>query len=325
MFGEICAHGVCENQQGDFLCLCHPGFTLDESGGNCTDIDECADSQSCMYGTCTNQAGSFTCTCPLGFELVVGGHGCVDRREGSCYAEVVDGGGGCGRRLGEQVGRSACCCGAGKAWGAECLACPEPGTEEYLLTCPGGPGFQPNQDTVVLEDIDECAKLPNLCGHGRCSNTFGNFMCSCHTGYRLNNVSRQCEDVDECGEGSLCSPGTCTNTAGGFHCTCPPDYKLSLDGRTCVDMRQEPCYLRQAAGQCSEPMVRPQTRLICCCSMGAAWGSQCSSCPPKVGQLTHLTTGCRGAPSIGPSVAGAAQARWSTPSLATWRRSTSAR
>jgi hypothetical protein len=286
MFDEICAHGRCENQRGDFLCFCDPGYILDESGGNCTDINECEDQQSCLFGECTNTEGSFICSCPTGFQLLEGGHGCVDRREGACYAELQEAGGRseCGRRLGEGVGRSACCCGAGRAWGPECLPCPGPGTEDYGLVCPGGRGFQPNQQTIILEDINECAALPNLCAHGRCSNTFGNFMCSCKTGYRLDNTTMRCLDVDECSSGpELCAPGTCQNTAGGFQCSCPADYVLSSDGTKCIDMRREPCYLGpRGPAECSAPMSRPQTRLVCCCSMGAAWGDRCGACPSQV-------------------------------------------
>ena len=38
-------------------------------------------------------------------------------------------------------------------------ACPAPGTAEYKLVCPGGRGFQPNEETVILEDIDECGAM----------------------------------------------------------------------------------------------------------------------------------------------------------------------
>ena len=89
LFPEICRHGECHNQQGDFRCVCHPGYTLDQSKGNCTDIDECEDSQSCLYGECSNEAGTFTCSCPPGFQLLEGGHGCVDRRQVALVPIVI--------------------------------------------------------------------------------------------------------------------------------------------------------------------------------------------------------------------------------------------
>ena len=64
---------------------------------------------------------------------------------------------------------------------------PAPGSANYKIVCPGGPGFQPNEETVILEDINECGAMTGLCDNGRCSNTFGSFMCSCRTGYHLNN------------------------------------------------------------------------------------------------------------------------------------------
>jgi len=44
-------------------------------------------------------------------------------------------------------------------------------------------------------------------------------------------------------------------------------------------MRKEACYLTYDSGQCLNPMVQPQTKMLCCCSMGAAWGSLCEKCP----------------------------------------------
>jgi len=44
-------------------------------------------------------------------------------------------------------------------------------------------------------------------------------------------------------------------------------------------MRKEACYITYDAGQCFNPMVQPQTKMLCCCSMGAAWGSLCEKCP----------------------------------------------
>lgn len=47
----------------------------------------------------------------------------------------------------------------------------------------------------------------------------------------------------------------------------------------CVDMRKELCYLSFTDGQCSQPMTNEQTRMLCCCSMGQAWGHPCQPCP----------------------------------------------
>ena len=277
----LCIHGVCENLRGSFRCRCDPGYQLDQLGGNCTDINECEEAGSCLHGTCVNLAGGHRCDCPPGLQLLLGGGGCVDRRLGTCYGEL--GRTVCEAEVGRGVGRSACCCGSGAAWagpGTECQPCPPPGTELYKLVCPGGRGYQPNQETAILEDINECRELGGLCENGRCSNTFGSFMCSCSSGYRLHNVSMMCEDVDECGERTgLCDPGRCVNTEGGFECECPAGFMLAPDGKECIDMRKEMCWMQWEAGECGAAMSRPQTRMVCCCSMGAAWGEACQQCP----------------------------------------------
>ena len=44
----------------------------------------------------------------------------------------------------EGVTRASCCCSSvGRAWGVnECIKCPDIGSYEYDLICPGGTGFQ---------------------------------------------------------------------------------------------------------------------------------------------------------------------------------------
>ena len=64
--------------------------------------------------------------------------------------------------------------------------------------CPGGPGFRPNSVTVILEDIDECVEVPNICQGGECQNTFGSFICICPTGYTLDEDQRKCVGEETC-------------------------------------------------------------------------------------------------------------------------------
>lgn len=73
LFDNVCLNGVCENLHGIFRCACDRGYTLDKTGGNCTDVDECEDPQSCKYGICINTEGSYTCQCPSQFELLPSG------------------------------------------------------------------------------------------------------------------------------------------------------------------------------------------------------------------------------------------------------------
>ena len=121
----------------------------------------------------------------------------------------------CRTEMGEPVSRSTCCCSVGKAWGPQCELCPEIDSEEYKALCPAGSGFRPNMITVshshcqtpneylwlleiwiilqvVLEDIDECDEMDNLCTDGRCSNTFGSFMCTCNDGYQIDEANAMC-------------------------------------------------------------------------------------------------------------------------------------
>ena len=70
-----------------------------------------------MYGECTNTDGGYECKCPEHFDTLPGGNGCVDKRRGACFMDfrvTLAGYNVCGSRLGEEVSRSACCCGSGK-------------------------------------------------------------------------------------------------------------------------------------------------------------------------------------------------------------------
>lgn len=46
-----------------------------------------------------------------------------------------------------------------------------------------------------------------------------------------------------------------------------------------MDTRKEICYMHYNEEGCTHPMSHEQTRMVCCCSMGEAWGSPCKPCP----------------------------------------------
>ncbi|XP_061719868.1 fibrillin-2-like isoform X1 [Cydia pomonella] len=295
-FDNVCVFGRCVNTYGMFKCICDKGYQSDSvddlmPGFNCTDVDECKSPQSCQYGTCINTDGSYICRCPPNYELVSDGTACFDSRKARCYGRVDlrSGTEHClnGDELSEDGTMAACCCSVGAAWGKYCDLCPEPGSEAYRQLCPGGPGYQPVLEppsyVVTLSDIDECAQHPALCEHGTCTNTFGSFVCACGEGWALAHDQRKCEDIDECLEPEICGPGVCRNLPGSYVCLCPEGYVAMPNGKECVDVRQRQCYMDwdPDTERCSSAVGVPQTKYLCCCSVGRAWGEPCEACPDK--------------------------------------------
>ena len=47
-----------------------------------------------------------------------------------------------------------------------------------------------------------------------CSNHDGGYNCKCHAGFKLDPLTNQCLDIDECHSDNLCDELICTNLPG---------------------------------------------------------------------------------------------------------------
>ncbi|XP_058863912.1 adhesion G protein-coupled receptor E1-like [Acipenser ruthenus] len=170
-------------------------------------------------------------------------------------------------------------------------------------------------------DIDECNQDPLICGsNAQCTNTAGNYSCSCVTGFTPNTgatwIYNQtlCNDIDECNQDpTICgSNAQCTNTIGNYSCSCDTGFTPNT-GATWIHHQT----LCQDIDECApNPMIcGPNTicsntvgHYICTCktgfipSPGATWipnKTQCedlmkqmatASCPQASSQLCFLSS-----------------------------------
>ncbi|TSK16121.1 Fibrillin-2 [Bagarius yarrelli] len=205
------------------------------------DVNECEVFPGvCLNGQCVNTQGSFKCKCPEGLTLDGTGHLCIDIRAELCYLTYDEDI--CGLLVPGRFRMNVCCCTIGAAWGKECDACPEPGTRNYEMLCPRGPGFANRADIFMgrpmYKDINECKVFSSICTHGTCRNTIGSFRCRCNSGFTLDMDGRNCTDIEECQiSPDLCGHGTCVNTPGSFECDCLPGYESRfMMMKNCMDI-----------------------------------------------------------------------------------------
>ena len=229
----------CKNNEGDFECICKPGYKKGENG-QCIDKDECSEnSDLCrpQSSVCKNLDGSYECECKPGFEKDKDNDNCTDINE--CQIDNHN------------------CTFIEKCENTEGgFVCKQnPQESERLISdfdiksnsC--SDGFEFNELSQECEDIDECQNK-DICDEGSvCKNKNGTFICikpqcdsesctsnkTCATGTRVNEFNN-CEDIDECQEKvhNCSSLEKCVNLEASFKCECIKGYKRH-DNKGCVD------------------------------------------------------------------------------------------
>lgn len=247
---DICINGQCINMDGSFRCECPIGYSLDSSGINCTDTDECKLGSPCGNGTCKNVIGGFECTCDEGFEpgpMMT----CEDINECSQNPLL------CAFRCVNTYGSYECKCPTG-----------------YVL----------REDRRMCKDQDECAdELDDCQSRGMtCKNLIGTYMCICPEGYTRKPNGEGCMDLNECtAKPGICENGRCENTVGSYRCRCDQGFEPSPTQTECFDIRQGFCFTEvlQTLCQMSSSNRVSVTKSECCCDGGRGWGQSCELCP----------------------------------------------
>ena len=242
VFHECHGNATCGDTDGNYTCTCDLGYEGD--GFNCTDIDECANSNlrslleaDChANAACSNTDGSYECACNDGY--YGNGTDCANSDECAINAAAGELNGVTDQFYGVNLCHINATC----------------SDTDGNYTCACNEGFQ--GDGFNCEDIDECADpvrrqaIENDCHvNAACTNTIGSYECGCNDGYFGNGTD--CANSDECaingtaatfvgvldgffGLNDCHDNATCSDTDGNYTCEC--DLGYSGDGFNCTDV-----------------------------------------------------------------------------------------
>ncbi|XP_063990855.1 fibrillin-2-like [Diachasmimorpha longicaudata] len=248
-------HQYCVNKPGGFDCItrlpeCEDGYKYSLVTRSCEDVDECRSPAvtPCdhrLQEKCINLKGSFRCerpvevvapqrnkpACPPGYRYDVMRRQCQDIDE--CREKT------------DICGHEVC---YNQPGGYSCAQAPTPITKEPIrqqtlptsgpMECSSGQRYVRHRGCV---DINECEEIQDVCtSNEECVNNVGSYVCNCRTGFRRDNLTQACVDINECQLPNDClSTQRCDNTLGSYNCVrflpCGTGYTLNAATEICED------------------------------------------------------------------------------------------
>ncbi|XP_029438438.1 low-density lipoprotein receptor-related protein 4 isoform X2 [Rhinatrema bivittatum] len=220
---DCSSHQPCRS--GEFMCsngLCiNAGWRCDGD----LDCDDQSDEKNCTTSVCT--ADQFRCVSGRCVHLswrCDGEDDCTDNSDEE----------GCEKTGTPQCAPDQFLCGSGRCIGQRKVC-------NSVNDCEDGSDESPHQNCRPRTGDENCNVNNGGCAQ-KCHMARGLAQCSCHTGYRLMEDGRSCQDLNECAEDGYCSQG-CSNSEGGFQCWCVQGYELRPDKRSCKALGPEPVLL----------------------------------------------------------------------------------
>uniref|UniRef100_A0A8C2MKS1 Low density lipoprotein receptor-related protein 4 n=1 Tax=Cricetulus griseus TaxID=10029 RepID=A0A8C2MKS1_CRIGR len=220
---DCSSHQPCRS--GEFMCdsgLCiNAGWRCDGDA----DCDDQSDERNCTTSMCT--AEQFRCRSGRCVRLswrCDGEDDCADNSdEENC----------------ENTGSPQCASDQFLCWNGRCIG--QRKLCNGVNDCGDNSDESPQQNCRPRTGEENCSVNNGGCAQ-KCQMVRGAVQCTCHTGYRLTEDGRTCQDVNECAEEGYCSQG-CTNSEGAFQCWCEAGYELRPDRRSCKALGPEPVLL----------------------------------------------------------------------------------
>lgn len=239
-----CEHR-CVDTGTEVKCECDPGFVVAKDGHSCQQKPDPTKQLTTTMRTTKmvsttegNSNNKRVPRCPPGYKYNTTARICDDINECSEQIDVC----------GDEVCYN-------QPGGYSCARVPAPITESTTIKtelqptivpqgCSPGYKYVRNQG---CRDIDECIETEDACSSNEeCLNKAGGYTCNCRTGFRRDNLTQACVDINECQLQNDCLPTQrCDNTLGSYNCVrflpCGTGYTLNAATEICED--DDECFL----------------------------------------------------------------------------------